>query len=110
MKEKKNRSSNGVSGDVTGLCFPGVFKFECKPKKRAYFGKARSELIFEAQQFYSDLIHGVLENKQLKEDFLNYGTNNFEFDIIVVGSEYYDETKLNQALEKAKTDWLGELY
>ena len=56
------------------------------------------------------MIHGVLENKQLREDFLNYGTNNFEFDIIVVGSEYYDETKLNQALEKAKTDWLGELY
>lgn len=96
--------------DVSGMFDPGVYKIEFVPKKRAYFGIASSSLFLDLEEFVNHLKKGDFENKQWINDFKFYGFDQFDIQVVVIGPEYYDETKLNQALEKAKTDWLGELY
>lgn len=94
---------------LTTYRYPGVFKVECIPEKRAYFGEALNFLL-DARKVVYELQDGTFENQQLLQDFKKYGVEGLYISIVVGGSEYYDEEKRKAALDAAKKAWQGELY
>jgi hypothetical protein len=87
----------------------GVFEVVCVPKNSAYFSDSY-QLMIDISMVVKKLEEGVFENKELVEDFKLFGFENFRFEIVVSGEEYFDDQKRKAALDSAKKSWPGSLY
>lgn len=96
--------------DITNLCSPGVYRFECIPKNCAFFGVASEDMFGDLKQLYYELKNKVFHNSELVKDFHNFGMANFHVTIIAIGYEYVDPLERNKALENAKAQWTGSFY
>ncbi|MDM5187559.1 hypothetical protein QUF99_09575 [Bacillus sp. DX4.1] len=59
-----------------------------KSNKKVLFGETGGDGYFRLSQHRSDLRKGIERNKSLQEDFLKYGEDNFDFEVIIETSEH----------------------
>lgn len=68
---------------------PGVFKVECIPIKRAYFGYG-PEILLDMREFMDYLSEGICSSEELLNDYQKYRPTNFHNTILISGPEFLD--------------------
>ena len=64
----------------------------------------------EINSFFKNLVNGSFENKQLLEDFLLYGKENFQFFVLDCDLEFGNGRKLAKRVDYYKNLYSGDLY
>ncbi|WP_050552613.1 phage lytic cycle repressor MrpR family protein [Bacillus cereus] len=71
-----------------GIQKGNVYVIFNKSNKKVLFGETGGDGYFRLSQHRSDLRRGIERNKSLQEDFLKYGEDNFDFEVIIETSEH----------------------
>lgn len=95
--------------DLTKWMEPGIFRYECIPRKKSYFGEG-PWVICAAQDFIKDIHDGICPSHKFLNDVKTYGLDNFTVELYVLDRSFFNDKKRKQALEDKKKSWPGEIY
>lgn len=90
--------------DLTKWMEPGIFRYECIPRKKSYFGEG-VWVFSAAQEFAEDVKSGICENAEFLKDVQTYGFKNFTAELYILGPNFLDNEKRKQALADYKKSW-----
>lgn len=91
------------------LARPGICVLLCLKTNRAFFWGAEN-VLHEIGSFFENLVEGSFKNKQILEDFLFYGKQNFRFFVLDCDLELENLIKREKALNYYKNMYSGQFY